>query len=180
MIGLNTKHADCRIIFMLYPNTLVTNDNVSELIRKISPTYIFLNLYTKSPRRRDSCQMLKYRHQLHIFSYVSLFFITFIRVLTYLKHTVHSPYNESTCVVSDVCSMKSFDHRPHKYMVYPQYGFSNVLLNFPFLQMISHRSHNCKVSLQYGFCNGLQARTERHIACCIHHIPGVHSDLWVF
>ena len=32
------------------------NDNFSELIRKISPTYIFffLNLYTKSPKNSDS------------------------------------------------------------------------------------------------------------------------------
>ena len=34
VIGLNTKHADCRIIFVI-SNTLVTNDNFSELIEKI-------------------------------------------------------------------------------------------------------------------------------------------------
>ena len=41
VIGINAKHADCRIIFMLQciSNTFVTNDNFSELIRKISPTY---------------------------------------------------------------------------------------------------------------------------------------------
>ena len=45
VIGLNTKDAYCRIIFMF-----VTYDNFFELIRKISPTYnLFLNLYTKSP-----------------------------------------------------------------------------------------------------------------------------------
>ena len=40
LIGLNTKHADCRIIFVI-SNTFVTNDNFFQLIRKISPTYIF-------------------------------------------------------------------------------------------------------------------------------------------
>ena len=35
--GLNTKHADCRIIFVI-SNTFVTNNNFSELIRKISPS----------------------------------------------------------------------------------------------------------------------------------------------
>ena len=40
VIGLKTKHADCRITFVA--NTLVTCFNFSELIRKISPTHIFL------------------------------------------------------------------------------------------------------------------------------------------
>ena len=47
VIGLNTKHADCRIIFVI-SNTFVTNDNFSELIRKISPTFIFFLIYILS------------------------------------------------------------------------------------------------------------------------------------
>ena len=43
--ALTTKHADCRIIFMLYP--ILLYHMIIFLIRKISPTYIFLN--TKSP-----------------------------------------------------------------------------------------------------------------------------------
>ena len=41
VFGLTTKHADCRILFMLYPNTFVTYDNFSELIRKISFPIIY-------------------------------------------------------------------------------------------------------------------------------------------
>ena len=44
--GLNTKHADCRIIVMLYPICLVKYGFSFELIRKISPTYNFLNFCT--------------------------------------------------------------------------------------------------------------------------------------
>ena len=45
------KHKACRLSHYIYviSNTFVTNDNFSELIRKINPTYNFLNLYTKSP-----------------------------------------------------------------------------------------------------------------------------------
>ena len=44
--GLNTKHADCRIIFMLYPIRTIIFLNWSE--KSALPT-LFLNLYTKSP-----------------------------------------------------------------------------------------------------------------------------------
>ena len=43
VIGLNTKHADCRIIFMYIHVQYVCNVRYfSELIKNISPTYIFL------------------------------------------------------------------------------------------------------------------------------------------
>ena len=46
VIGSTTKHAVCRIIFMLYLIPFFTNDYFPKLIR---PT-IFLNLYTENPQ----------------------------------------------------------------------------------------------------------------------------------
>ena len=40
VIGLNTNHAESHYIYVI-SNTFVTNDNFSELIRKISPIYNF-------------------------------------------------------------------------------------------------------------------------------------------
>ena len=51
VIGLITKHADCRITLLLYPiisNTFVTHDYFSELIGKVSPTNIFFSIYRPS------------------------------------------------------------------------------------------------------------------------------------